>query len=171
MTVVVLSNLIPGAAYSFQLAARAEPWHQMGQVPPGFTRTADADALGRLTLDVADSQRGAECMAVPLNGIGPWPRFVPGAFTRMVPTLNALVPDSMQSGSGDHVLQVQGRGLSISNRLFFGSAGQEEPVRPLEQKIITTVIKTDLWAPSEQPVWVQNAGLKSNVLTFTFTAP
>jgi hypothetical protein len=158
-------NLIPGGAYKAFLSTKAEPFLHYREQPPGTPlATGSADVNGRLSLDLPDYQ---DVVLVGADGRGV--HALPRGFTRMVPRLDALVPNSMASGSGDHVLQVQGRGLSISNELYFGAAGQGEPIRPLDQKVITTIIKTDMWAPGSQPVWVVNAGKKSNVLTFTFT--
>ena len=163
---LIIAGWAPGETVGLGLTTACETLAQARQVPTAaeLIATVAADAQGKATF--AGLPDGRECLLYgPSRG---WVHALLG-FTRQRPRLDALVPNTMASNSGDQVLQVQGRGLSISNELYFGSAGQREPVRPFQQTIITTIIKTNLWAPGTQPVWVVNAGIKSNVLTFTFT--
>jgi hypothetical protein len=166
---ITLKGLPPAATEAWVTpGARGEPFRIQGEIPPGAAMIAVANQ--QVTIPgVPDGTEGQAFITDAADKLLEVRNFMAG-FTRQIPRLDALVPAQMQSGSGRHLLQVQGRGLSMSNELYFGSAGQREPVRPLEQRIITTYIETDLWAPGQQPVWVVNAGTKSNVLMFEFTA-
>lgn len=92
------------------------------------------------------------------------------AFVGSIPTIASLAPASLEVPGPDAEVIVTGTGFTVETAINWN--GGDEPTDFVsETEVKTTVKPSTVQAPLPfaLPVYVHNAGVKSNVLEFTFT--
>lgn len=88
----------------------------------------------------------------------------------VAPTLDELVPSTVELGAADITLHILGEGFTPTSVIYF--AGQPEPIVFVSDEEITTGVKPSLgWGAVTVPVLVKNGDQSSAALDFTFTEP
>lgn len=91
-------------------------------------------------------------------------------FVASIPTITNLAPATMEAPGPDAEMIVTGTGFTAETVIVW--SGADEPTDFVsETEVKTTVKPSTVQAPLPfaLPVYVRNAGVKSNVLEFTFT--